>query len=376
MTEAQPSLKPARKKKMSMKRMKRILLEEAETDQEVLEILYRYPSLLYRNKKKKKKYTYDCIDTTILFVGHSFNITPFRTFHPLLSTLVSCISNSFSDVHKLLRKRNFCSQFSWIPTLYKELKTAVFFLKRLRFQFRKLLHHWRFKHLQKVNTEDVYTTEPPKNPISIVDWKTRQLYVYEATTMIKDTTNRLLSHDAFFPNPMKPRNILSNTPLTLSQCISLWQQFSYSGIQHSFAISAFYESSYSIDLFQEEYSNTLWLYALRTTMRIFTDYDAKEKLLDFVAVCYLFHSISLFDEAFFEFLLWKHPEHSYTLAWNKCCLTFYEIPYQKHASLVPQYQEKVIEQTGNLVFVPVDLWPLYQTYKTSSEYDSLYSNHS
>jgi hypothetical protein len=375
MTEAESSLKPARKKKMSLKRKKRILLEEAETEQEVLEILYRYPSLLYRNKKKKKKKSSNTffLDTTILFVGHSFNITPFRTFHPILSILVSCVSNSFSDVQNLLRKRNFCSKFCWIPTLYKELKTAVFFLKRLRFQFRKLLHHWRFKHLQKVNTDDVYTTEPPKNPISIVDWKTRQLYVYEATTMIKDTTNRLLSHDAFFPSTMKPRNILSNTPLTLSQCISVWQQFSYSGIQQCVVIPAFCESKYSIDVFQEEYSNTIWLYALRTTMHLFTHYEAKEKLLDFVAVCYLFHSFTLFDESFFEFLVWNHPEHSYTLAWKKFCILFYEIPYQKHASVVSLYQEKVIEKTAPFLVVPVDLWPLYQD---SKESDSLYSNHS
>ncbi len=95
---------------------------------------------------------------------------------------------------------------------------------RIKFILRKFLHFWRSKHLKQVNTEDIVTLESPVQPIEIVDWKTRQKYVFEKSTLLQDIATKLYYHSGFFDQPIHPKNPLTNLPLTQSQMVSVWNQ--------------------------------------------------------------------------------------------------------------------------------------------------------
>jgi hypothetical protein len=66
--------------------------------------------------------------------------------------------------------------------------------------------------------------EVPKKPVTIIDFKKRMCFVYDARALRKTIENRLLLSDYMFPEPKGPVNLLTNEPFNLGQLISLYNQ--------------------------------------------------------------------------------------------------------------------------------------------------------
>ena len=200
----------------------------------------------------------------------------------------------------------------YLPPIYK-----------LRLAFMKLLHHWRFKHLQIANTEDIVTMDPPKKPVYIVNWKSKTAHVFEASTLMRDITERLLHHDGFFEESAEPRNPFTNSPLTQAQMISLWNQISLSGIPTSTAFSAFRQARWNLKTFEAEYAAMLKLNALRKTMRNPAHYDYIDRMVDFIQYVYETKS-EMCDLFLYKDAVKYKNSHSIIRGWETLCKLYYE----------------------------------------------------
>ena len=89
-----------------------------------------------------------------------------------------------------------------------------------------LIFRWQIKKCLKncKNVEDPVTMEVPKNPVTIIDFKRRMSFVYDARALRKTIENRLLLSDYMFPEPKEPVNHLTNEPFNLGQLISVYNQ--------------------------------------------------------------------------------------------------------------------------------------------------------
>jgi hypothetical protein len=200
----------------------------------------------------------------------------------------------------------------YLPPIYK-----------LRLAFMRLLHHWRFKHIQKANTEDIVTMDPPKKPVYIVTWKTKTAHVFEASTIMRDITERLMHHDGVFEESCAPRNPFTNAPLTQAQLISVWNQISFSGVPVSTAFSAFRQARWNTDTFEAEYSHMLKLNALRKTMKSPGHYDYVDRMMDFIQYAYETKSESC-DAYLYKNALKYNNNNSIIRGWETLCIKYYE----------------------------------------------------
>jgi hypothetical protein len=89
-----------------------------------------------------------------------------------------------------------------------------------------LIFNWQIKRCLKncKNTEDPVTMEIPKYPVTIINFKKRISFVYDAKTLKNTIENRLLYSDYMFPEPLAPLNILTNVEFTYGQLISMVEQ--------------------------------------------------------------------------------------------------------------------------------------------------------
>jgi hypothetical protein len=227
----------------------------------------------------------------------------------------------------------------YLPPIYK-----------LRLAFMKLLHHWRYNHLQISNTDDIFTMEPPKKPVYIVNWKSKSAHVFEASTLMRDITERLLHHDGFFEESSEPRNPFTNIPLTQAQMISLWNQISFSGVLTSTAFSAFRQARWNLKTFKNEYLPMLKLNALRKTMKIPCHYDYIDRMMDFIQ--YVYESKSeLCDVILYKNAVKYKNSHSIIQGWQRLCTLYYEasILYINNSQRFKEITENIFERATVLM---------------------------
>ncbi len=227
----------------------------------------------------------------------------------------------------------------YLPPIYK-----------LRLAFMKLLHHWRFKRIQKANTDDIVTMEPPKKPVYIVNWGSKTVHVFEASTIMRDITERLMHHDGVFEESCAPRNPFTNTPFTQAQMISIWNQISLSGVPTSTAFSAFRQTRWNIHTFQNEYSHMLKLNALRKTMKNPGHYDYIDRMMDFIQYAYEMKSEQC-DTHLYNSALKYNNNHSIIRAWEILCRGYYEtsILYINNAERFKEITDDLFERATGLM---------------------------
>jgi hypothetical protein len=236
----------------------------------------------------------------------------------------------------------------WIPRIYA-----------LRWKLRRFLHKWRFTRLQRVNTEDVVTCEEPVHPIHVVDWNRKQVWVFEASTLMRDITNRLSHHDGFFEHPQPSRNPLTNLPLTSSQVISVWNQLTDAPVNKSNVFTAFRVSRMNLNSFRYDYRIPLQMHALRRTMAEFTHYDAIERLLDFIDMAYD-RQEALCDFDVWDYVVRHFPNHEIIIRWRALCLKYYELElrYDSFPQQKEVQQNKIWSLTFPLLHKQQELIPL------------------
>lgn len=305
---------------------------------------------------------------TIVFIRtpSPFNILPDKYFHPVLQNTLDFLPLGFKERNQYIEKHfPFYSPFAGIPQfiipkqLYSEIwskeksaaiRRSVAKIMRFRFLFRKFLHKWRFSRIKLANTDDILTGEPPQKPVYIVDWARRQAHVFEAQTLMKDITARLQQHDGLFEEPQPPRNPFTNTPFTLSQTISVWNSISEAGIAVSSLFTLYRTARYSYLTFLEENLLYLRLSAHRKTFQEETSYDYKERMLDFIHLCYTAESLE-YNATAFSYILFNEPKNHVIQKWKRLCEKYHEadIVFWNNSTKANDVKEKVLDDTYDIL---------------------------
>ena len=291
-----------------------------------------------------------------------FNILPEHLFHPRVYCALQFTYSNPKAIYQFVEQWK-QSPFNTYPGTWKSgfdslwseelrdaIEDAVFLVLKKRFLFRKFLHHWRFCRLQKGNTTDLLTDEIPKNSVSIVDWKLKKIWIFEATSMMRDITTRLYNHDGFFEDPLSPRNPYTNQLLSANQTISLWNQLSHSGIQVSTPFSSFRSARWNLKRFSAEQGIPLQLFAFRKTMKDMSHYDTMERMLDFIQTAYNHEAVDCYIQAYSHALV-KYPDNPLVKRWQQLCLKFYEaeIAFYNNLDKKEHIQNKVWDETVKLL---------------------------
>lgn len=302
-----------------------------------------------------------------------FNILPTTATNHLISMYADILPTNFTRRHYYINKHfPIASPFAgtnnhfnlpiepistgWSKEKSIAIRRAVTYIMRHRFAFKKLLATMRFKRLQKANEEDLVTGEVPKYPVQIVSWSEKTVYTFEAYTLMKDITERLLHHDGLFEDPQTPRNPFTNIPLTQSQIISVWNSVSRAGIPVSSAFTLFRNSRFSMKKFMEHNSIFLKLNSLRKTFKEANSYDYKERMLDFIEYSYNAESIDCSIQAFRNALR-NYPNHHLIKKWATLCERYYE-PDILHAGnivTINLIKEAVLDDTFEILHLQREL---------------------
>ena len=299
----------------------------------------------------------------------NFNILPKGTFHPIIESHLTQIPQCLTDRHAMLAK-----EFPMNPTISTDsidrslpsrmksitIRKAIARVLRARLVFRKLLHHMRVKHLKVANTEDIFTMEAPKKLIELVDWQSKQKYHFEAATLMKDITCRLMSYDGFFQDPQQPRNPFTNLPFTQGQAISIWNSISSAGIPVSVAFTAFRLARYNLEIFSLHNSPLLKLNALKNTMKDQKSYYYRERLVDFITFCYS-EEIVACSLAPFNYCISNYPNHPQLCRWAKLCHEFYEaeILYSNDTDRLLKIKDYILDLTVKLINTDASIRNMY-----------------
>ena len=305
------------------------------------------------------------------FSTTNFNFLPRGTFHHTIESHLTQISQNLLKRHAMLAK-----EFPMNPTISAEsielslpsrakslaIRKAIAKVLKARFLFRKLLHHMRVRRLKVANTEDIFTMEAPKKLIELVDWPSKQKYRFEAATLMRDITCRLMTHDGFFQDPQQPRNPFTNIPFTQAQSISLWNSISAAGIPVSVAFTAFRLARYKLCIFSLHNSSLIKLNALRKTMKDVKSYHFKERLIDFITFCYS-EEILQCNVLPLNYCIANYPNHPQLCRWAKLCEDFYEaeILYSNDADMLLKIKDKILDLTIKLIDTDTSIHNMYSS---------------
>lgn len=308
------------------------------------------PSLSYKSKSKSTNKNKKFVNKPKkVNQTPKFNFLP-KDFFPssLTSLLVAIpISPLEKNLHHIESVRD--GFYFKLPFTLKREKDeflgAVQKIKKVRSALKKFLHFYRFKKLKQANKEDIVTGEKPKTPIWIVDWKIGKKWIFEAKTLMSDITSRLQHHDGFFEEPLSPRNPYTNLPLTLSQNISIWSQFSFhSSLPPSTVFSAFRSSKWYLPSFKQNHLPFLQRHALKETMNDYTSYDFQDRMIDFIRYVFQNQDHHLLPEQSFLHAIENHMDEPYMISWKKYCTLFWLVPILHRGN-----SKEIVQQQGGIV---------------------------
>lgn len=175
----------------------------------------------------------------------------------------------------------------------RDVEREIYRVQSTRWILRKALLRWLFKRLHICTTTDIVTLEPIQRPISIVDWTSRHIYSFEATTLHRHTTCSLLHRSGLFPYPLRPTNPLTNLPLSLGQLISVWNSLAHSPLPLSSVVSQYRSVGFHHRRFREEYATPLSLSSMKRCILDPLDRDGGETLFEFIEHAYDFNQLIL-----------------------------------------------------------------------------------
>lgn len=155
---------------------------------------------------------------------------------------------------------------------------------RIRHAGRCLLKRWMTKRLVRVmNEEDIVTLEPPRQPVTVYDWSARKSYTYEASTIARDMRECLLQRDYMFPDPIPPRNLLTNQALTPLQLRSVLYQLRTTRKQLHWTLAAFEGHDFSLSCFKRMHEHALRQEVLRGLFAQPTLEDTRSIVFDYIS---------------------------------------------------------------------------------------------
>ena len=206
-------------------------------------------------------------------------------------------------------------------TMYTELLEKYALNMRIRWAFKRLLNRFLAKKIQQKNEVDPVTLELPKKSVELVDISNRVKYLFEASSLLYDFHTRLLSHEEFFPMPLRLRNPLTNQELTYSQQFSIYSQLRSKG-EMIWSLECLRDACFDMYIFTRDNNRKLKLHALRDSLQ---SKDSVYILLDFIESQHDYHDMR-FDAPTYRWALSNRQVKSHRLeCWKNSCLEYYTI---------------------------------------------------
>lgn len=239
---------------------------------------------------------------------------------------------------------------NWSVLILRDVVALMPKLLKMKHVFRKFLHLWRYKYLKLANDTDPATLEIPVKPVYIVDWLTKSSMAFEASTLVRDITFRLMNHDGLFDTSQPPRNPYTNLPLTLAQTISIWNQISYYAVPLSTAFTAFRQARWDHVKFTTEYAIVLKLHAFRKTMRNPLHIDYMDRMKDFIQYVYDYETVSC-NMVVYNHALYYKRSHPLLKTWASLCTEYYEahILYGETSDRFITARDRILDKAVELI---------------------------
>jgi hypothetical protein len=249
------------------------------------------------------------------------------------------------------KEYQFLRAFHKSTMTYQEIQTHVYdaYMKNqhIRFAFKRLLNRWVFRRILIVNTIDVVTQELIKQPVSVYDWAVRKCYLFEAHTILRDSTLRLLNHDCMMMESLPPRNILTNMKFTEGQCISVYTQMLKYGVTNTHWES-FASSGFNIRKLLYTHEVPMRLECLKTFFKGYS-YENADLVIDFIDLQYANYNELLPDEKLLYCLIRKHWNHPYIKSWVHLCKQYWDAQIRPHA-YTESVKKYINQQSYTLIY--------------------------
>jgi len=153
--------------------------------------------------------------------------------------------------------------------------------QKMRVAFRALLLRWLSKRIRPGNEEDLMTGEVPQKLVTLMAWSERREYAFEASTILRDMTERLLQHSYFFTKFSKPRNPYTNVELTQGQFFSIMKQLKAVGVTN-WIVEALYNVKYDMEAFKKQYGMAVKVEIINRQFKNTNATETKDSIHDFI----------------------------------------------------------------------------------------------
>lgn len=218
--------------------------------------------------------------------------------------------------------------FFFKPDFYRDLGAAAteteirwaIFLIRMRAAFKRLLTTWLRRRCERVAlpTTDPISLAEFERPVVIYDMAGRSRYQFEAQGLMVHIKNQLHNVNYGFPQPIIPRNPLTNLPFSLGQLVSIHTQLLTHGRSY-WAFSALMECEGHLGRFFQLHEPALRKAAVQS--HVFGEMNAysAEEFHDFIATYSAFHglAISATDHIIIQYAIQYQLDNDYINCWRR-----------------------------------------------------------
>jgi hypothetical protein len=190
--------------------------------------------------------------------------------------------------------------------------------------FRKLLYRWMNRRFKICNDTDLLTCEPPKNLITLRVNSEKTLYQFEATTILRDMVERLLSHSYLFPKYLMPRNPFTNCEMKLNQFYSVLMQLRKAGHSH-WVLEGLASTHYDIEKFKEHFGATVRKHIILTEFKT-PSADTLDLVHSFIEIQHEKNE-EVFHSDLYRWALEHNLRHHRIRSWVNLCKDYYIMVY-------------------------------------------------
>lgn len=190
--------------------------------------------------------------------------------------------------------------------------------------FRRLLYRWMERKFKVSNEEDLLTGEAPKHLVTLRVNTERSIYQFEATTLMRDMVERLLSHSYLFPKLLMPRNPFTNCELTQVQFFSVMAQLRKAGHTH-WLLEGLASCRYELHDFKERFVSAIKKHIILAEFK-----KPGTETLDLIHNFIEDHhnkNFELFNRSLYSWALTHQLTHIRIRTWMNLCRDYYIMIY-------------------------------------------------
>lgn len=275
----------------------------------------------------------------LLFVvekrANLFPLAAFRIKDILLRVTVEQTLQTPSSIQRSIDHAGKDAMFAGTP-FKQEVEKQLLSIQSVRWILRKLVLRWLYRRLAPCTTEDIVTLEPIKAPIHIVDWSTRHIYSFEEKTLHQDITASLQHSDGIFAYPIRPKNPLTNLPLTLGQLVCIWDSLARASFPLSSVVSQYRSVQFNHKHFVEEYSTPLSVLSMKRCILNPLDLEGADILFDFIENAYDYNTIPLSNSSRKKIYtqIYSHKDNDCLRAFRRKCIEYnYSVLVRRYSTV-------------------------------------------